>query len=88
MPRATEDKTVTAMVPASVRVRREQAGNAAAPRPRGHTAASASSGFGLMPTNVVTHAAPVAPRPAIPSETDTKYQDFLAEMNALGAMAS
>ncbi len=88
MPRANDDKTVTAMVPASVRVRREQAANAAVPRPRGYTGASAMTGFGLMPTAVVAHAAASAPRPAVPSETDTKYQDFLAEMNALGAMAS
>lgn len=88
MPRANEDKTVTAMVPASVRVRREQAANTAAARPRSHTGASAISGFGLMPTSLIPHAVPAAPKPAVPSETDAKYQDFLAEMNALGAMAS
>jgi len=88
MPQASEDKTVTAMVPASVRVKREMAANAAVQRPRSHTGASALSGFGLMPTNIVTHAAPSIPKPAVPSETDNKYQDFLAEMNALGAMAS
>ena len=88
MPRACEDKTVTAMVPASVRVKREMAANAAVQRPRSHTGTSALSGFGLMPTNIITHAAPAIPKPAVPSETDTKYQDFLAEMNALGAMAS
>lgn len=88
MPRANEDKTVTAMVPASVRVRREQAANTAAARPRSHTGASAMSGFGLMPTSLITRAVPAVPKPAVPSETDAKYQDFLAEMNALGAMAS
>ena len=88
MPRANEDKTVTAMVPASVRVRREQAANAAVQRPRSHTGASATTGFGLMPTTVVAHTVLLPPRPAVPSETDTKYQDFLAEMNALGAMAT
>ena len=88
MPRANEDKTVTAMVPASVRVRREQAANAAALRPKtGLTGASATSGFGLMPVTAVAQTVS-APRPAMPSETDTKYQDFLAEMNALGAMAT
>ena len=87
MPKAAEDKTVTSMVPASVRVRREQAANAAVPRPRSHTGASATTGFGLMPTTAAHTATPAAPRPAVPSETDTKYQDFLAEMNALGAMA-
>ena len=87
MLQASEDKTVTAMVPASVRVKREMAANAVQ-RPRSHTGASALSGFGLMPTNIVTHAAPSIPKPAVPSETDTRYQDFLAEMNALGAMAS
>ena len=74
------------MVPASVRVRREQSVTAA--RPRSHAAASAMSGFGLMPTNLVPHAASAAPKPAVPSEADSKYQAFLAEMNALGAMAS
>ncbi|DBA87905.1 hypothetical protein WJX77_002812 [Trebouxia sp. C0004] len=88
MPCASEDKTVTAMVPASVRVKREMAANTAVQRPRSHKGASALSGFGLMPTNVINHAAPSIPKPAVPSETDTKYQDFLAEMNALGAMAS
>ena len=89
MPRANEDKTVTAMVPASVRVRREQAANAALARPRsGLTGASAISGFGLMPTNIPARIPQTAPRPAVPAETDTKYQDFLAEMNALGAMAT
>ncbi|DBB17731.1 hypothetical protein WJX82_007314 [Trebouxia sp. C0006] len=88
MPQASEDKTVTAMVPASVRVKREMAANAAVQRPRSHTGASALSGFGLMPTNIITHAARSIPKPAVPSETDNKYQDFLAEMNALGAMAS
>ncbi|DBA83379.1 TPA: hypothetical protein ACH3X2_006526 [Trebouxia sp. C0005] len=88
MPRASEDKTVTAMVPASVRVKREMAANAAVQRPRSHTGTSAVSGFGLMPTNIINHAAPSIPKPAVPSETDTKYQDFLAEMNALGAMAT
>lgn len=79
---------MTAMVPASVRVRREQAANTAAARSRSHTGASARSGFGLMPTSVTPHAVPSVPKPAVPSETDTKYQDFLAEMSALGAMAS
>ncbi len=88
MPQASEDKTVTAMVPASVRVKREMAANAAVQRPRSHTGASALSGFGLMPTNIITQAARSIPKPAVPSETDNKYQDFLAEMNALGAMAS
>ena len=89
MPRANEDKTVTAMVPTSVQVRREQAANAAASRPKtGLTGASAISGFGLMPTTVIACNLPAVPRPAVPSETDTKYQDFLAEMNALGAMAT
>lgn len=41
-----------------------------------------------MPTSLIPHAVPAAPKPAVPSETDAKYQDFLAEMNALGAMAS
>ena len=88
MPKANEDKTVTSMVPASVRVRREQAPNAAVVRPRSSVSASAVSGFGLMPTSLVSHAVPSVPKPAVPSETDAKYQDFLAEMNALGAMAS
>lgn len=88
MPRANEDKTVTAMVPASVRVRREQAANAASRPKAGLAGASATSGFGLMPATVVARTVAVAPRPAVPSETDTKYQDFLAEMNALGAMAT
>ncbi len=88
MPQASEDKTVTAMVPASVRVKREVAANTAVQRPRSHTGASALSGFGLMPTNIITQAARSIPKPAVPSETDNKYQDFLAEMNALGAMTS
>ena len=87
MPKATEDKTVTSMVPAAVRVRREQAANAARQRPR-NSAASATTGFGLMPTSFASHSASAAPKPAVPSESDSKYQDFLAEMNALGAMAS
>ena len=87
MPKATEDKTVTAMVPAAVRVRREQAANAARQRPR-NSAASATTGFGLMPTSFASTSASAAPKPAVPSESDSKYQDFLAEMNALGAMAS
>lgn len=88
MPRANEDKTVTAMVPASVRVRREQASNAQVVQPRSHVRASAMSGFGLMPTSLIPHDVPAVPKPAVPSETDANYQDFLAEMNALGAMAS
>ncbi|KAL3158332.1 hypothetical protein ABBQ38_010573 [Trebouxia sp. C0009 RCD-2024] len=88
MPKANEDKTVTSMVPASVRVRREQAANAVVARPRSSVSASAVSGFGLMPTSLISRAVPAVPKPAVPSETDAKYQDFLAEMNALGAMAS
>ena len=84
MLRANEDKTVTAMIPASVRVRREQ--GVAPARQRSHAGASAMLGFGLMPTSLSSHVPSTAPKPAVPSGADSKYQDFLAEMNALGAM--
>ena len=84
MPRATDDKTVTAMVPASLRVRRDL--NAMRPRTVGRPGVAAAAGFGLLPA-LEKPAPAAAPKPAVPAETDKKYQDFLAEMSALGALA-
>ena len=84
MPRATDDKTVTAMVPAALRVRRDQ--NAMRLRAVGRPGVAAAAGFGLLPA-LEKPAPAAAPKPAVPAETDKKYQDFLAEMSALGALA-
>lgn len=84
MPRATDDKTVTAMVPASLRVRRDQ--NAMRLRAVGRPGVAVAAGFGLLPA-LEKPAPAAAPKPAVPAETDKKYQDFLAEMSALGALA-
>ncbi|KAK9908252.1 hypothetical protein WJX75_004876 [Coccomyxa subellipsoidea] len=99
LPKAQDDRTVTSMVPASVRVRREDPST----KPRlGPGAAVARSrpvvgpGFGLAPavpagaaaatpaTAVARPAAPGAPAPG--TAIDRKYQAFLAEMSELGAV--
>ncbi|EIE21057.1 hypothetical protein COCSUDRAFT_67053 [Coccomyxa subellipsoidea C-169] len=100
LPRAQDDRTVTSMVPASVRVRREEPSM----KPRlGPGAAVARSrpvvgpGFGLAPAAPVGPAAAAAPaaavaRPVAPgppaagTAIDRKYQAFLAEMSELGAV--
>ncbi|CAL8469062.1 g8603 [Coccomyxa elongata] len=95
LPKAQDDRTVTSMVPASVRVRREEPST----RPRlGPGAAVARSrpvigpGFGLAPAAPAGAAAgPAVPlaRPAAPAAAtvmDKKYQAFLAEMSELGAV--
>eukprot|EP00887_Chlorella_sp_A99_P004077 scaffold11.g4077.t1 len=90
LPKAHEDKRVTALVPASVRVRREAA---PAPKPvvRG-AAAGTGPGFGLLPRNLQRPAASTQPAraqgesgAAAPS-VDAQYHDFLATMKELGAV--
>lgn len=68
---------VTALVPASVRVRREQAPT----RPLGKAAPSAS-GFGLVPRTLQQQKPAAAPAAAAPS-VDDKVNAFLAELAGL-----
>ena len=95
MPRADQDKTVTSMVPASLRVRRESA-SAAAARPRGEMRSAAPSAaprvgpdFGLAPSAPAPPlAAPRRPSVGGSRVFDKKYEDFMAEMAGLGALES
>ena len=93
-----DDRTITSMVPASVRVRREEpsrartvTGASAAARSRALTGPEA--GFGLAPAPAPAQAvtavgAVAAPKQAAGQGTtmDKKYQAFLAEMSQLGAV--
>jgi hypothetical protein len=98
---AAQNKAVTSMVPASVRVRRED-GAAKAKAAKAATAAgiTASSGFGLAPA-ARPAAAPTAPgaAPAAlaakaaaedggsrPVNVDEKYNEFMKQMMELGAL--
>lgn len=94
-----DDRTVTSMVPASVRVRREEPSTKLRLGPGAAVARSrpvVGPGFGLAPAApagaaAATPAAAVA-RPAAPgapapgTAIDRKYQAFLAEMSELGAV--
>ncbi|KAG1675167.1 hypothetical protein FOA52_003390 [Chlamydomonas sp. UWO 241] len=100
-PLAQHDKALTAMVPASVRIRREQAAEEAVrKKARMHqgAAVTAASGFGLAPVSrpaqltplpsaaVAPRAkAPMAPLAGPPASTDSKYLEFMATMGELGA---
>ncbi|KAL4854138.1 hypothetical protein ACK3TF_005128 [Chlorella vulgaris] len=66
LPKAHEDKRVTALVPASVRVRREQAVARPAAKP------APAAGFGLVP-----NLQQAKPR-AAPTSVDDRVKDFLA----------
>ena len=100
MPRADQDKTVTSMVPASLRVRRDSGPALKSRKPPNLSAApsaapqiGAASDFGLVPS-----AAPALPssasalvqrRPAAVGGRggfDKKYEDFMSEMEGLGAL--
>ena len=91
-PRAQDDRRLTSMVPASVRVRRDSAAAKQAhgvPLPPVNAAPTVGPGFGLIPAPapvIVRH----PPKPAPPrtggSAIDRKYQDFVAEMAGLGAL--
>lgn len=75
LPKAHEDKRVTALVPASVRVRREQA--PARPLTK---ASPAASGFGLVP-RTLQQQRPAAPTAAAAAPSvDDKVNAFLAEL--------
>ncbi|KAK9833413.1 hypothetical protein WJX81_003227 [Elliptochloris bilobata] len=102
MPRAQDDRSVTAMVPASVRVRREAAPSL---KPRALSGSTGPGrgrpvvgpGFGLAPAptpapvqaprSVLLPRAMAAPAPAA-GAVDAKYQDFMAEMASLGALGT
>ena len=88
MPRADMDKTVTALVPTSVR---RAGGPVVAAKPQRVMQAA----VGMVPTEALRPAAaPVQnPQQAVPVEggtgvLDRKYQDFLSEMADLGALAA
>lgn len=89
MPRADQDKTVTSMVPASLRVRREAAAAAKPRRPLVTAAPSAApsigDGFGLAPQPTAPAASQRRPV-AASSAFDKKYEDFMQEMAGLGAL--
>ncbi|GIL53533.1 hypothetical protein Vafri_9119 [Volvox africanus] len=89
---ATQDKQLLSLVPASLRIRREDA----APKPKrpalgtGIAAgrADAGSGFGLAPQPAMAAGAGMGGRPggdAGPASTDQKYLEFLASVADLGA---
>ena len=94
---AQDDRTITSMVPASVRVRREEptrlrtvTGASALARSRALTGPEA--GFGLAPAPAPVQAASAPTAIAAPKAAgqgtamDKKYQAFLAEMSQLGAV--
>lgn len=101
IPRADQDKTVTSMIPASLRVRRDAA---AAARPRKASlpaAPSAAPQLGsekpaLTAVNAAPNAAPALlgisqRRPALgigAAGFDRKYEDFMHEMADLGALGA
>ena len=101
IPRAEQDKTVTSMIPASLRVRRDAAA-AARPRKASFPASpSAAPQLGSeKPALAAVNAAPNA-APALNSSThrrpalgagagvfDRKYEDFMHEMADLGALGA
>ena len=89
-PLAQNDKSVISMVPASVRVRRDDArlgakqGVGGGSRPLGPVV---GPGFGLAPTSrpAVRPAEPAATAAAAPASTDSKYLEFMQTMSDLGA---
>ena len=86
---AAQDKSVTSMVPASVRVRREAA---AVARPVGGRSAAAGVGlgFGLAPSLAAPTAAASVVRqrvPALAAAPDEKYQNFMSDLEGLGAFS-
>mmetsp|Transcript_18607 Transcript_18607/g.39967 ORF Transcript_18607/g.39967 Transcript_18607/m.39967 type:complete len:460 (+) Transcript_18607:167-1546(+) len=91
-PLAQNDKTLTSMVPASVRVRRDDS-KPAARRAPGQRAPEVGPGFGLAPaTKSVQHAvvtaglqASTAAAPSAAPSTDAKYLEFMQSMSELGA---
>ena len=101
IPRAEQDKTVTSMIPASLRVRRDAA---AAARPRKSSlpaAPSAAPQLGsknnaLTAVNAAPNAAPallgsMQRRTALGTGAggfDRKYEDFMHEMADLGALGA
>lgn len=93
MPRAEQDKAVTSMVPASLRVRRESAAPAAKPRRLVSAAPSAAPqiafDFGLAPSAAPPLTAVVTrQRKPVGTMFDKKYEDFMHEMAGLGALES
>lgn len=91
MPRADMDKTVTALVPASVR----RAAGPVTTAPK--SSRSSLQAVGMVPKDalrpVPAPAAQSQQQAAVPVEggtgvLDVKYQNFLAEMADLGALAS
>lgn len=94
IPRAEQDKTVTCMVPASLRVRRD-AGAVAKPKKASFSAAPSAAPQVGAPNVSAPSAAPAIPtfaparRPAAASTGgvfDKKYEDFMSEMAGLGAI--
>lgn len=100
IPRADQDKTVTSMVPASLRVRRDGAAAAAArPKRASFTAApSAAPKIGgeqeiLPAVNAAPNAAPMVSvsggsMAGAGVAFDRKYEAFMHEMAGLGALES
>jgi hypothetical protein len=81
---AVLNKAVTSMVPASVRVRREDAASRArAAKTASAAGMTASSGFGLAP---VSRPAPRPAEEAKPVSVDDKYQEFMKQMQEIGAL--
>jgi hypothetical protein len=76
---ANKDPGLTALVPASVRVRREQAAAAARPRP---VVRGGATGPALPPAA----AAGTTPAAAVGATMDASYMDFMADMKSLGAL--
>lgn len=97
IPRADQDKTVTSMVPASLRVRRDAAA-AARPKKLALTAAptlESDQRSSLISANAAPNAAPAVGgaipqrRPPLTANSgafDRKYEDFMHEMADLGAL--
>lgn len=79
LPKAQEDKTVTAMIPASVRVQREQAQT----RVLTKEGAPSAAGFGLAPSRQQAQrpAPPIAE--GVPASVDEKVKMFLESLDSM-----
>lgn len=99
--RAERDRNLTSMVPASVRVRRDvvqRAPSASDMLPSRNAAPTMASGYGLAPAAPARSAAVLAARiqqqeqqqtavTAVQPALDDKFNDFMADMAALGAVS-
>lgn len=85
-PMAQDDRKVTSMVPAAVRVRREQA-HVSKPVPAAARRTVVDASFGLAPTLAPRKPPPTQPAKegGVKKDVDSKYAEFMSAMGDLGA---